>query len=258
MSKFIAILSPAKTLDMNCIHKAKMSNSRLASQTKLLALKMKNCSSLELATLMKISDKLSQLNVERWQAFGDKKNETASAVFCFQGQVYKGLDASTLDKKALDFSQDCIRILSGLYGLLRPLDKIEAYRLEMGTRLKTDKGKNLYEFWGDAITELLHKDIKKIDAQWVLNLASQEYCKALNLDQLGVPIINTTFLERSGGKTRFVSFSAKTARGLMARWLCMSKPKKLNDFKKFNVGGYKFDLSMSEDTTLVFVKNKVA
>ena len=258
MSKFIAILSPAKTLDMDCLHKAKMSNSRLASQTELLALKMKKCSSSKLAKLMNISDKLSQLNVERWRAFGNKKNEAGPAAFCFQGQVYKGLDASTFDKKALDFSQNCIRILSGLYGLLRPLDKIQAYRLEMGTALKTDKGKNLYEFWGDAITDLLHKDIKKIDAQWLLNLASQEYCKALSLDQLGVPIIDTTFLERSGGKTRFISFSAKTARGLMARWVCMSKPTTLNDFKKFNLGGYQFDPSASENTTLVFVKDKVA
>jgi cytoplasmic iron level regulating protein YaaA (DUF328/UPF0246 family) len=258
MSKFIAILSPAKTLDMSCLHKARMSNSRFTSQTELLASKMKECSSGKLATLMKISDKLSQLNVERWQAFGDKKNERGPAAFCFQGHVYKGLDASTLDKKSLDFSQDCLRILSGLYGLLRPLDKIQAYRLEMGTGLKTDKGKNLYEFWGDAITDLLHKDIKKIDAQWLLNLASQEYCKVLNLDQLGVPIVDTKFLERSGSKTRFVSFSAKTARGLMARWVCMSKPKKLNDLKKFHLGGYQFDASISENNTLVFVKNKVA
>jgi cytoplasmic iron level regulating protein YaaA (DUF328/UPF0246 family) len=258
MSKFIAILSPAKTLDMNCVYKAKMSDSRLSSQTKLLASKMKKYSSGQLAKLMKISNNLSQQNIERWRAFGNKKNETGPAVFCFQGQVYKGLDVSTFDKKTLDFTQDCIRILSGLYGLLRPLDKIQAYRLEMGTVLKTDKGKNLYEFWGDAITDLLHKDIKKINAQWLLNLASQEYCKALNLDQLEVPIIDTTFLEKSDGKTRFVSFSAKTARGLMARWACMSKPKKLDDFKKFNLGGYKFDPSVSEDTTLVFVKNKVA
>ena len=258
MSKFIAILSPAKTLDMDCIHTAKMSHSRFASQTELLASKMKECSSGKMATLMKISDKLSQLNVERWQSFGDKKNKRGPAAFCFQGQVYKGLDALTFDKKSLDFSQDCLRILSGLYGLLRPLDKIQPYRLEMGTSLKTDKGKNLYEFWGDAITELLHKDIKKIDAQWLLNLASQEYCKALNLDQLGVPIVDTTFLERSGGKTRFISFSAKTARGLMARWLCIAKPKKLNDFKKFNLGGYQFDPLLSENNTLAFVKNKVA
>ena len=258
MSKFIAILSPAKTLDMNCIHKANMSNSRLSSQTKLLASKMKKYSSGQLAKLMRISDKLSHQNVERWRAFGDKNNETGPAIFCFQGHVYKGLDVSTFDKKTLEFSQDCIRILSGLYGLLRPLDKIQAYRLEMGTALKTDKGKNLYDFWGDAITNLLHKDVKKINAQLLLNLASQEYYKALNLDQLGVPIIDTKFLERSEGKTRFVSFSAKTARGLMARWVCMSKPKKLNDFKKFNLGGYRFDSSVSEDTTLVFVKNKVA
>jgi len=258
MAKFIAILSPAKTLDMNCVHKAKMSTCRFASQTELLASKMKECSSGKMATLMKISDKLSQLNVERWQSFGDKKNKRGPAAFCFQGQVYKGLDALTFDKKSLDFSQDCLRILSGLYGLLRPLDKIQPYRLEMGTSLKTDKGKNLYEFWGDAITELLHKDIKKIDAQWLLNLASQEYCKALNLDQLGVPIVDTTFLERSGGKTRFISFSAKTARGLMARWLCIAKPKKLNDFKKFNLGGYQFDPLLSENNTLAFVKNKVA
>ena len=258
MAKFIAILSPAKTLDMNCVHKAKMSTSRFASQTELLASKMKECSSGKMATLMKISEKLSQLNVERWQSFGDKQNKRGPAAFCFQGQVYKGLDALTFDKKSLDFSQDCLRILSGLYGLLRPLDKIQPYRLEMGTALKTDKGKNLYEFWGDAITELLHKDIKKIDAQWLLNLASQEYCKALNLDQLGVPIVDTTFLERSGGKTRFISFSAKTARGLMARWLCIAKPKKLNDFKKFNLGGYQFDPLLSENNTLAFVKNKVA
>ena len=185
MSKFIAILSPAKTLDMSCVHKAKMSSSRFKSQTELLASNMKKCSSGKLAKLMKISDKLSRLNYERWKIFGDKNNESGPAAFCFQGHVYKGLDALTLNKKSLDFSQDCLRILSGLYGLLRPLDKIQPYRLEMGTALKTEKGKNLYEFWGDSITELLHKDIKKIDAKWLINLASQEYCKALNVEQLG-------------------------------------------------------------------------
>ena len=171
---------------------------------------------------------------------------------------FQNMKINEFDKEDFEYANNKLRILSGLYGYLSPSDVIMPYRLEMGTKIKVGESKNLYEFWGDAITALLSKDIKKIDAQWVLNLASQEYCKALNLDQLGVPIINTTFLERSGGKTRFVSFSAKTARGLMARWLCMSKPKKLDDCKKFNLGGYKFDFSMSENTTLVFVKNKVA
>ena len=258
MSKCIAILSPAKTLDMSCVYKSKMSNSRFKEQTELLASKMKKCSSNRLVKLMKISDKLSQLNSERWRVFGDKNHESGPAAFCFQGHVYKGLDVATLDTKSLDFSQDCLRILSGLYGLLRPLDKIQAYRLEMCTALRTEKGKNLYEFWGDSITDLLRKDIEKIDAKWLINLASQEYCKALSMDQLGVPIVDTTFLEKSGSKTRFVSFSAKTARGLMARWICISKPKKLNDLKHFNLGGYQFDSSKSENKKLVFVKNKVA
>ena len=254
MSKFIAILSPAKTLDMNCVYKAKMSDSRLSSQTKLLASKMKKYSSGQLAKLMKISNNLSQQNIERWRAFGNKKNETGPAVFCFQGQVYKGLDVSTFDKKTLDFTQDCIRILSGLYGLLRPLDKIQAYRLEIGTVLKTDKGKNLYEFWGNKIVKNIVSELKKNKSDLIINLASQEYFKVVKDLDNKTQVISPVFKDYKNGTYKIISFYAKKARGLMARYIVLNKVTTPKGILNFNLGGYKYSQQESSPDAPVFLR----
>ena len=152
-------------------------------------------------------------NAQRWSDFGDRANPRGPAAMCFRGDVYQGLEAWTLDARSLTWAQKHVRILSGLFGLLRPLDVIQPYRLEMGTKLKTDAGSNLYQFWGNAITKTLRKDMADAKAGTLVNLASDEYSKAIDFDGLGVDILQTTFLQRTGGKDKFISFHAKRARG---------------------------------------------
>tara|TARA_X000001036_G_scaffold84487_1_gene76476 strand:- start:1047 stop:1823 length:777 start_codon:yes stop_codon:yes gene_type:complete len=257
MTNVIAILSPAKTLDMNkCSRNIEATTCRFKAKSNSLAKIMQTYSSKKMSSLMKISKKLSDLNTERWKSFGKSNNASGPAAICFRGHVYQGFEAWSMDKRSLNWSQKHIRILSGLYGLLRPLDRIEPYRLEMGTALKTDAGSNLYEFWGDSITKLLKKDIKETKASILLNLASLEYVKALDTQSLDVNVVDVNFLEKSKGKTRFISFHAKKARGLMARWISMEKPKSIEALQKFNIGGYTFDSSRSEDSQLTFTRPK--
>ena len=255
MTGLIAILSPAKTLDMNASN-IKITKGRFHAQSSALAKTMRGYSSSELSSLMKLSDKLSSLNADRWKQFGSKKNQSGPAAMCFRGHVYQGFEAWTMDKRSLAWAQKHIRILSGLYGLLRPLDKIEPYRLEMGTPLKTSQGKNLYEFWGDSITKMLKKDLEDVKGEGLLNLASLEYSKAIDMNALGVPVLDTAFLEKSGEKTRFISFDAKMARGFMARWIAMAKPKTIEDLKGFDIDGYRFDHSRSEELKFVFTRKR--
>lgn len=259
MPGLIAILSPAKTLDMDPKNSdIKLTKGRFQSKSNDLAKTMQGYSSSKIASLMKLSDKLSSLNADRWKQFGGRGNPSGPAAMCFRGHVYQGLEAWTMDKRSLNWAQKHIRILSGLYGLLRPLDKIEPYRLEMGTPLKTSQGKNLYEFWGDSIMKMLKKDLQDAKAKVLLNLASQEYSKVIDMDALGVTVLDTAFLEKSGSKTRFISFDAKVARGLMARWVSMAKPKTIEDLKGFNLDGYGFDRSSSEESNFVFTRKRPA
>ena len=255
----IAILSPAKTMDMDqAAAPIDASRPRLTTSTRQLAETLRGYSARKLGSLMSISDKLATLNQERWQSFGRTSNPRGPAAICFRGDVYQGMEAWTLDKRSLAWAQDHVRILSGLYGLLRPMDVIQPYRLEMGTRLKTDAGASLYEFWGDAITKTLKKDLKSNKATALINLASDEYAKSLDLDALGVEIINVKFLQKSGGKEKFISFFAKRARGLMARWMSEHRPRRISDLTGFNVEGYRLNPSSTSDTELVFTRPKPA
>lgn len=257
MSTMMTILSPAKAMHMEAPDvPVPKSKPRLQSGTSELADTLKAFSPKRLSTLMSISEKLSALNAARWNAFGTRTNDRGPAALCFSGDVYQGLDASTLGKSALTWAQTHIRILSGLYGLLRPLDVIQPYRLEMGTALKTSHGKNLYEFWGDSITTLLKKDIRSSKAHTLVNLASDEYAKAIDLKGLNVPVISIKFLQRGGGRDKFVSFYAKKARGLMARWMSEHRPKNAKDLEGFNVEGYKIHKPASTDDVLVFRRPK--
>lgn len=257
MPSLIAILSPAKTLDMSeCSSTLKATTCRFKARSNLLAKIMQTYSSKKISSLMKISKKLSDLNADRWQSFGKPNNVSGPAAICFRGHVYQGFEAWSMDKQALNWAQKHIRILSGLYGLLRPLDRIEPYRLEMGTALKTNECKNLYEFWGDAITKMLKKDIKESNADILLNLASLEYAKAVDIKSLDIKVVDINFLEKSKEKTRFISFHAKKARGLMARWISIEKPKSIKALQKFNIDGYTFDPSRSEDSKLTFTRLK--
>lgn len=258
MPGFTAVLSPAKSLEMETPPTPgglESTTPRFAAQTKHIAGALGKYSPARLATLMSISAPLAALNHERWQSFNTRGNPRGPAALCFQGDVYQGLQAWTMKKAALAWAQDHVRILSGLYGLLRPLDRIQPYRLEMGTRLKTENASNLYDYWGDRIAKALKKDMADNGSETLVNLASDEYAKAARLETLGVPIISTKFLQLDGGKAKFMSFYAKQSRGLMARWMADHRPKTIAALRKFDAEGYSLADESTADT-LVFVRPK--
>lgn len=260
MPGMFTILSPAKTLDMTAATPAKFKTStpRLSGRTKALAGTLQDFSAKKIASLMSISPSLAEENTARWSAFGSRSNPRAAAALCFRGDVYQGLEAWTMKSAALKWAQERIRILSGLYGVLRPLDIIQAYRLEMGTKLKTERGKSLYEFWGEEIAKVIRADIKDVGATMLVNLASEEYSKAANLSTLGIPIVNVKFLQIDKGTAKFMAFYGKRARGLMARWMAENRPKSLADLEAFNTEGYRFDSRKSTEGAIVFKRPKPA
>ena len=258
MPGLFAILSPAKTLDMCGGEGLSFDSSRPrhSSKTTTLAKEMEKYTPKKLQSLMSISEKLAKENTARWKVFGNRSNPRGSAAMCFRGHVFQGLEAWTMKKNSLSWAQKNIRILSGLYGILRPLDTIQAYRLEMGTRLKTNSHNNLYEYWGKTIMKTLNEDMKESKATALINLASEEYSKAACLDELSSPVLNVKFLQKDGAKLKFVSFHAKHARGLMARWMADHRPKKINDLKDFNSESYQFNSKNSSNSIFVFSRAK--
>jgi uncharacterized protein len=207
-----------------------------------------------IASLMKISDPLAQLNAGRFASWSKKFSTTNArpAVLAFDGDVYDGLDARHLAPKQLAWAQDHLRILSGLYGVLRPLDLMQPYRLEMGTRLATSRGKDLYGFWGEDITQALNEALAAAKATALVNLASEEYFKSVRPRLLDVPVITPVFEDWKGGHYKIISFFAKRARGLMARYAIDHKITKPEKLKAFDVDGYAFDAEVSNDSTWVF------
>ncbi len=207
-----------------------------------------------LSDLMEISQKLADENWERnqnWKAKPSAK-ESAPAMFAFTGEVYRGLDAKTLDKKAVDYLQKNYRMLSGLYGLLKPSDKIMLYRLEMGRSFEFEHYKNLYEFWREKVTEQLNSELKSKDL--ILNLASSEYIKVLDKKKLNAPVIDFDFYEMKDGKLKTIVVYTKHARGLVVRFCAETQAKTLNDVKAFNLEGYRIDEELSSKTKLVFTR----
>ena len=205
---------------------------------------------------MSISDKLAVLNVGRYEAFSPKftAKNSRQAVLAFNGDVYEGLNAASLKPKELDWAQDHVVILSGLYGALRPLDLLQPYRLEMGTRLQNAQGSNLYQFWGSQIADYLNeRSSEQPEAERiVVNLASQEYFKAVDLKTLKAPVVECVFEDFKGGKYKIISFHAKRARGLMVRWAVQHKARKVADLRKFDLEGYALAESASTPQRLVF------
>ena len=202
--------------------------------------------------------KIANLNVERfrdWNAEFDFSN-ARQALFAFKGDVYTGLDAYHLKDHDIDFAQQHLRMLSGLYGLLRPLDLMMPYRLEMGTKLKNSRGNNLYEFWGSIITDQINQDLAEIDAKLLVNLASDEYYKSVNEKKIQAEIIKPVFLDQKNGKYKVISFYAKKARGLMARYLIENKLSQVEQLKAFDSEGYYFDAESSSDKELVFKRDE--
>ncbi len=255
----LALISPAKTLDYETtLPSSNFTQPRLLDQSEQLIEVCRELSASQLVSLMSVSEKIAQLNVARfqdWQTEFDFAN-ARQAIFAFKGDVYTGLDAYALNDSQLDFAQQHLRMLSGLYGLLRPLDLMMPYRLEMGTKLQNPRGSNLYEFWGKRITDLIQQDLQHTNSQILLNLASDEYYKAVKESALDAQIIKPVFLDQKNGKYKVISFYAKKARGLMARFVIEQQIQQVEDLKAFNSEGYYFDAENSNAKELVFKREE--
>ena len=244
----LIVLSPAKNLDFEPADgRFKATEPRFTAETDRLIDVLKKKTPQSIGQLMNLSDKLSSLNAERYKAWGDQSKK--QAILAFNGDVYRGFDAASLDAKGLAAAQDRVRILSGLYGVLRPLDRIEPYRLEMGTGLKTRRGENLYDFWGDRIAKSLDEEL---DGTPLINCASKEYFTAAK--GLKSPVIACEFKEEKDGKTRVLGFFAKAARGMMARFAVDERVDSPEGLKDFSAEGYKFQPALSTETSYIFTR----
>jgi cytoplasmic iron level regulating protein YaaA (DUF328/UPF0246 family) len=251
----LIVLSPAKRLDFTEADPAlPASERRFREDTASLARTARARSVAELRRLMGISDDLARLYRERFQAFDAESTEGVQAAFAFAGDVYEGLKARDLERAGLAFAQDHIRILSGLYGLLRPLDCIQPYRLEMGTRLKTRRGSSLYDFWGDRISKCLNADAEGMTDPTLVNLASQEYFGVVDARALKLPVATPHFRETRDGGSRIISYFAKKARGGMARFAIDERIERAEDLKAFARDGYRFDKAGSTETDWIFTR----
>ncbi|WP_373991994.1 peroxide stress protein YaaA [Duganella sp. BuS-21] len=249
----LIVLSPAKSLDLETPPTTKLhTQPSFLDHSEQLIHRLREFSPTELGELMDLSDNLSALNVARYASWTKDTSEARQAVMTFNGDVYDGLDARSLKPGQLDYAQSRIRILSGLYGMLRPLDLIHPHRLEMGTRLSTPHGKDLYSFWGETITQALNRQAAEQGADTLVNLASEEYFKSVKPRLLQVPVITPMFEDWKNGKYKIISFYAKRARGLMARYAAVKNITDPQKLKKFNVDGYTFDKKDSTDSTWVF------
>ena len=251
----LAILSPAKTLDYETPLKTKLNSQPIyGRESNQLIKTLRTFEPFEVASLMKISDKLADLNHKRYVEWRNKpaESKTRPAVLAFKGDVYQGLEAESFNDNDLKFAQRHLRILSGLYGLLRPLDAIQPYRLEMGTKLKTSKGQNLYDYWGTKLTTGLNEALKESKEGTLVNLASNEYFGAVQPKLLEGSLLNIGFKEKRNGQLKFVSFSAKKARGLMAKFIIKERLKTPDDLKNFDLEDYKFNKKLSSELDWTF------
>jgi cytoplasmic iron level regulating protein YaaA (DUF328/UPF0246 family) len=251
------VISPAKTLDYeSALPTGRHTAPAFLKEAKQIHRVLRQKKPKDLMELMDISDALAQLNWKRNQAKGFGKKEpdetTRQAVFAFKGDVYIGLDAYSIPMEKLDMLQDRLRILSGLYGLLKPLDTIQPYRLEMGTALAVGESKNLYQFWKPVVTKALNKQLRK--GELFVNLASDEYFSAVDAKALKVPVVTPEFKDYKNGKLSVVSFFAKKARGMMVRYIIDTDAKTVDDLKGFNYEGYGFDANLSKGNKLVFTR----
>lgn len=217
---------------------------------------MKKKKSRDLVKLMTISQKLADENVLRYANFSNDFTDQNSrpALFAFSGDVYRGIEPHTLTRQQLDYCQSHLRILSGLYGLLKPYDRMQAYRLEMGIPLAIQKHKNLYSFWGNRITRLLQRDLEETNSKFLINLASNEYIESINRDELTVPVINIHFREIKKNVLNFVSYTAKKARGLMVRYMAQNNAMTPGQLKQFDLENYQYAENISSETEWYFVR----
>ena len=251
----LILLSPAKTLDYeSSLPPVTASSPQFVAQSSALIETLKKKTPKQIAALMDLSEALAQLNAARYQAWSPQFtiDNARPAMLAFNGDVYEGLDAKSLKPKDLVWAQDHVAILSGLYGVLRPLDLMQPYRLEMGTALKHGKAHNLYQFWGKQIAEHLNAQLAGEKNPLIVNLASQEYFKAVDRKALQARVIECVFQDRKNGQYKIISFFAKRARGLMARYAVQKQAKTLQVLQGFHAEGYAFEPSASSDDTLVF------
>ncbi len=256
----IVLLSPAKSLDYESpLLTKRATKPRFIEDSAELISQLRKLSVGEVGKLMSISDKLSQLNYDRfasWEREFTKENSRA-AILAFTGDVYQGMDLAEWSKDDFEIAQKRVRILSGLYGVLRPLDLMQAYRLEMGTKFTNKRGKNLYEFWGSELTESLNADLKKSGSDFVVNLASNEYFSAVKKKELSGTLITPVFKDEKNGKFKIISFFAKKARGMMADFIVRNGVTDPKELQKFKTGGYRFSKKDSDDDeTLVFLRKE--
>lgn len=249
------VISPAKSLDFDSVVPTdKFTQSQFLVQAEKLNKVLKKKSPKQLSELMSISDKLGELNWQRnqeWQ-LPFTENNSRQAIFAFKGTVYEGLDAYTIPLNKLDQLQDKLRILSGQYGILKPLDLMQAYRLEMGTKLQINTAKNLYQFWENTITDALNNELKNDEV--FVNLASNEYFKVVKPKLLKVPVITPIFKDYKNGNLKIIAFFAKKARGMMVRYIIDNNLENTEDLKGFNYGGYAFDVNLSTEKELMFTR----
>lgn len=254
----LTVISPAKTLDFDTPPTTQEhSQPRFLSQSQELIDTLRQMRTADIASLMKLSDKLAGLNVARYETWQTPFNldNAKQAVLAFQGDVYTGLDAETLNEKQLTFAQKHLRILSGLYGVLKPLDLIQPYRLEMGTKLDNAKGKDLYAFWGSDIRQSLQAEDAMQD-EVLINLASNEYFKAVEAKKLKARIITPVFKDWKNGQYKMISFYAKKARGMMSRYIIEHELQDPDRIKDFDTDGYRFSADMSKKDEWVFIRHQ--
>ena len=255
----LTVLSPAKKLSKDCFVKSdRYQKPQFLEESKDLVSKLKKMTPPELMSLMTISENLAELNWERMQKWNEVFNPKNSreAIFSFMGDTYSGLDADSLTDRDLEFAQKNIRILSGLYGILRPLDLMKPYRLEMGTTFANEKGKNLYEYWDDSLAKSIKKDLRNHRENIVINCASLEYFKAIDYPSLNADIITPHFKDMKNGQYKMISFYAKKARGMMARFIIQNQIESVDDILAFDLGGYSYNASLSVPNQPCFTRSQ--
>ena len=244
----IAVISPSKTLKEEKI-RTRTTKPRLLEDSLILQHEMRSYTVKDLEKLMGISEELAELNYRRFQGMADAKE--FPALFLFHGDVFRGIDADTLSPDEVGYLNTHLRILSGLYGVLRPLDRIKPYRLEMGIRHLNERGKTLYDFWGEKVQKLLEKDSKD---RILINLASKEYAKSMRERHIRLDVYDVEFREHRNGEYPIISFFAKIARGEMARFMAVNNVQNVEELKNFNYDGYVYNNALSKEKSLVFTR----
>ena len=255
----LILISPAKTLDYDTPATTKKATQpAMLAAAQVLIDELRALAPQDISKLMHISDKLGSLNYDRYQHWNQPftSDNAKQAILAFKGDVYTGLDAEAFNSDELNFAQKHLRILSGLYGLLRPLDLMQPYRLEMGTKFANSRGKNLYEFWGNDITTALNQQLKASKSAAIINLASNEYFKSVKIKELDAELITPIFKDKKNGEYKIISFYAKKARGMMSAYAIKNGILEATQLKKFDAAGYAYNNSLSQGNNWVFTREE--